>query len=186
MIMLEAINDLSDRNFVEELFENYASMMYRVAYGILYDRISSEDAVQISFERIIKYLHRIKDIPREKVGAYLTVICKNAAKEIYNDRLLLNNEYAFVENVSDKSYDPRRVYTENEDLQNLIELINSLPPIYSDVLMLKYYCELDEDIIADALEISIYSLRKRVTRGKKMLRQLLENNRKKSLGGERL
>lgn len=175
MIFINSLNT-DDVTFVEKLFHDYAPIMYKAANKILLDNCLAEDAVQMAFENIIKYLPRIKNISEDRLAAYLTVVCKNAAFEVYNERFPCNARVDFVEVIQDERFDPQRICFENEKVQYLINLIQSLKPIYSDALMLKYYCELDEDIVADSLGISIYTLRKRITRGKNMLMELLEKD----------
>ncbi len=174
MIFIQlTIDNKSDREFVETLFQENAERMYKMAFRILMDQYLAEDAVQISFENIIKYLPRIKRIPPHKFSAYLTVICKNVARELYKDQLRRNSEGEYIDDFEDDIKDPPDIVISKDEVSHLVNLIQSLRPIYADVLMLKYFCELDEDIIADALNISLHNVRKRITRGKKMLEEML-------------
>lgn len=41
------------------MYELYGQGMYRVAYGILHNKEQAEDAVQDSFEKLLRYLPEI-------------------------------------------------------------------------------------------------------------------------------
>lgn len=43
------------RKLLESMYELYEQGMYRIAYGILNNREQAEDAVQDSFEKLLKY-----------------------------------------------------------------------------------------------------------------------------------
>ena len=53
--------------------------MYKVAYSILKDKILAEDAVQISFIKIMEHLDNIDISDKTKTRNFLGLICKNTA-----------------------------------------------------------------------------------------------------------
>lgn len=55
--------------------------MYKVAYSILKDKSLAEDAVQISFIKIMKHLDNIDISDKTKTRNFLGLICKNCTKK---------------------------------------------------------------------------------------------------------
>lgn len=72
------------KNLAEILYSNYSIFMYKVAYSILKDKILAEDAVQISFIKIMEHLDNIDISDKTKTRNFLGLICKNTAINLYN------------------------------------------------------------------------------------------------------
>ena len=72
------------KNLAEILYNNYSIFMYKVAYSILKDKSLAEDAVQISFIKIMKHLDNIDISDKTKTRNFLGLICKNTAINLYN------------------------------------------------------------------------------------------------------
>lgn len=180
MIFIELIKNQEERKFVENLYKQYAGLMYVSAYCILNNNTLAEDAVQISFERIIKYLHKIQKVSEDKILAYLIVVCKNAAKDLFleNDVLPISKpaEQIYVA----KNDDPINKIIIKENLNDLVKIITSLRPIYKDVIILKYFCEFEDEIISGSLGITNMAYRQRLSRARKIIRERFsENDRQK-------
>lgn len=174
LIFFELIKNQEEHDFVASLYNQYSKLMLSAANRILNDKTLAEDAVQISFERIINYLHRIKRVSADRIKAYLIVIAKNAAKDL----LFENSMYPagdLIEYISGKdSIDPLNEIIGREALNELITIICSLKPIYRDVVILKYFCDLSDDIIAGSLNITETAYRQRLSRARKMILLLRE------------
>lgn len=66
-------------------------------------------------------------------------------------------------------------YVETDMDNRVLDILKNLPVKYRDVFLLKYSSELDNDEIADLLKISEGTLRQRLTRGKKMIQEAIDN-----------
>jgi len=75
-----------DKNIFEEFHNEYASLMYKIAYGILRDSKLAEDAVQEGFIRAIKYFDSFpkKKCPQTRNKFVNMVRC--ASFDIYRKR----------------------------------------------------------------------------------------------------
>lgn len=74
------------KNLAEILYNNYSIFMYKVAYSILKDKSLAEDAVQISFIKIMKHLDNIDISDKTKTRNFLGLICKNCTKRLERAR----------------------------------------------------------------------------------------------------
>ena len=71
------------KNLAEILYNNYSIFLYKVAYSILKDKSLAEDAVQISFIKIMKHLDNIDISDKTKTRNFLGLICKNCTKKTW-------------------------------------------------------------------------------------------------------
>jgi RNA polymerase sigma-70 factor (ECF subfamily) len=62
-------------------------------------------------------------------------------------------------------------YMETDVDNRVLDILKNLPVKYRDVFLLKYSSKLDNDEIADILEISEGALRQRLARGKEMIQE---------------
>lgn len=71
------------RKLLESMYELYEQGMYRIAYGILNNREQAEDAVQDSFEKLLKYLPRIDRPDSPNTRQLVLKIVRNTAIDQY-------------------------------------------------------------------------------------------------------
>lgn len=64
---------------LETMYELYEQGMYRVAYGVLHNKEQAEDAVQDSFEKLLKYLPEIDAHDSPKTQKLVLKIVRNTA-----------------------------------------------------------------------------------------------------------
>ena len=153
-----------EKNFLSILYTMYSGLMWYVSVKILKDRGLAEDAMQQSFEKIIKkaaLLRGFQDIG--KVKQYMYVVTKNTALKI-----MLVAEL-FPE--PDASPDPVAEEVLNRiEIEELRERVRNMNPTYGEAFFLRYFLELDYDEIADALSISVSIAQRRVSKAKALLR----------------
>lgn len=176
--MLKKLDNNEDRIKIERLYSEYRDKLYGVAYNILNDQMYAEDAVHDTIVRITKHLHKIDENNRSKTTMFLVIICRNIAIDIYNkNKRMWKREISIdeIEVYEDKSeHNPLNIYICNESIRILIDGIKQLKSIYSDVMLLKYVSECDNGEISKLLAISQATVRKRLERGREMLKEKLE------------
>ncbi len=169
LIYLTIIDSSEDKRKFEKIYIGYKQTMYYAANRILKDTYAAEDAVHQAFLRIIDRLEKIDENDRHKTKAFLVVIVENIAIDIYRKR---KRDNIF-------SFDELELYIADEFLHNQDEkdevscAIERLPINYSTVLRLKYSQGYSDAEIATFLGITDENVRKRISRAKKKLRQLL-------------
>lgn len=166
-----------EKLYIERLYYTYRKFMFVVAFEILEDGTLAEEAIQNSFENIIKSGIIIDDMDEKKVKSLLKVICRNVAIDILRK---MGKEVPMYDNIPDRRYDDvADVIINKENLTRLLDCINSLRPIYRDVMMLKFYHGYENREVAKMLSITEDAVRKRIERGRKELRILLDKEAEK-------
>lgn len=156
------------------LFKKYRFLMFEKAYEILRDEYLAEDAVQQSFVRIMKNIHKIQDADSHKTRAFLVIICRNIAINMYHK--CIKNAQHYEDAVENSYIDPLDIVIDNIVQRQTVDYIHKLKPIYQEILILRYYFDYDYDTIASLLHISNDMARKRFERGKGELLKLLNKD----------
>lgn len=140
--------------------------MEQVAIGILKDQHDAEDAVQNAFLQIIRHFEKISKISCEELPFWCISIVKNEALLLLRKRrniLPLENWDAFEESAGDVT-----------EYAALVELFRQLPATYRAVLELKLLIGYSDKEIAEHLGISETAVSSRASRGRTLLRKLVE------------
>lgn len=171
-LYLAMIDNEEDKITFEELYYKYKSVMFNIAVSILKDKQLSEDAVHEAFLSVAKNISKISDKNCIQTRNYLIIIVKNSARRIYNKN---KNEFEggeIFETVPDLH--SIEIDTENSIRQKeLMSMITELDVKYSDVLMFRYFYDMKNREIADALGITLENVKIRLIRGKQMLKEKL-------------
>lgn len=160
---------------IQSIYKHYCNLMFSVAFQILNDKYLAEDAVQISFYKLLHNKFSIDTISSSKTKNFLVIIVRNVSIGIYNKKKkeVLSFEENLLE-VPDDNFLPIDIVINNEDADTLFKLLCSLEPQYSDIIRMKYYMEYSTKEIASIFDISEQLVRVRLFRGKKMLINLLK------------
>lgn len=166
---LLTITPPSEQNYIEELYNEYASYMLKIAKLTLYNKdrsdyeILAEDAVQNSFIKIIKYSSRVKFESRKREKAYILAILKNEC-------LNLIEEYKDLEDITYIS-DSEFIKSLNIKLnyEDVVKEIEKLDERYSIPLSLYYIGEHKVAEIAAIIGISKSAVYKRLSKARSIL-----------------
>lgn len=165
------------RSQLERIYYTYRKFMFVVAYEILEDGTLAEEAIHISFERIIKSDIIIDDSDEKKVKSLLKVICRNIAIDMLRK---IGRETSMHDDIPDQGHgDLVEVIVNKENLTRLLDCINSLRPVLRDVMMLKFYHGYENKQVAKMLGITEENVRKRIERGRKELKIKLSKEAEK-------
>lgn len=144
-----------------ERVSQYRYQFYITAYAILGNEADAEDAVCNAILNGYEHLAQLKN--PKKFKAWMLTITKNEALKLLHKRMeLLGNEN--VEQLLPPTYD-----SHNE----LWEIVQTLKDEYRIVIVLFYYNDLSLRDIASVLDISIGTVKSRLDRGRKLLRDAL-------------
>lgn len=166
------------KNKFEQIYERYHELMLKKAKRMLFDQMEAEDVIHISFLRILDYLDQIDITDNYAVRAFLLTIVENCCidyirKKRREDHLSWDEVQEYDMPVSDKD----SVFTQVE-IKLVRESMRELPPLYREVMNLKYVNDLDNKTIAKLLGIEEASVRKRISRGKEMLKNKMIKGKK--------
>jgi RNA polymerase sigma-70 factor (ECF subfamily) len=157
---------------LETIFNRYEKVMLYSANKILGNLSLSEDAVQDAFISLVKHPDKILSIPIDDLKPYLIIVSENAARKLYY------KQHKFNETPLD---DADLFASDQEDTSiekiSLLNIFNmpQMNPEYRDIIVLRYYYDLDTKAIARALNISESNVRVRLTRARNLLRSIFED-----------
>lgn len=173
---LMLIDSDKDKDKFEQIYINYKGSMFKVANAILNDVGLAEDAVHQSFIKIMNNLHKIDDIFCNKTRAFIVIIVRNTAIDMYRKRKKHNIIY--LENIEkepiDENISPPGFVIAEESFELMKNNISKIPQIYSDVIVLRYINGFTNSEIAKTLNISNGNVRVRLHRARKMLLEIIK------------
>jgi len=176
IILLQCVEDETDRVTLEKLYLKYKKTMLHVAMNILHDQYLSEDALHKAFIRLIGNLNKLTGMESGDTKAYLIIIIRNVSidmlKKKNSERFISLDDIA--ETVPDK-IDIEKDYNLKEENEMLYNIVSELPDIYKDVFLLRYYNGLSIKEISQSLDISVSTVKKRLERARKRIKSSLDN-----------
>lgn len=146
----------------EEVVTTYSPMLYRICVVMLGNEADAQDAVQ---DTICRYLERRKEFrDGEHEKAWLIKVAQNRCRDMR--RFQMRHPKVSLEEVTASYEDP-------EYSQVLVELI-SLPLPVKEAVYLYYIEGYKTTEVSEILGISVNAVKKRLQRGRKLLRLWLE------------
>lgn len=171
-----ALDDLPGRAPVDDpvtaLHRAHYRDLVRLAGLLLHDRGASEEVVQDAFVRLHTGWFRLRD--PERAAAWLRSAVLNGARS----RL----RHADVRRRHDRA-DVRTAASAEDDALvadvhgRVLAALQQLPPRQREAVVLRYYLDLSEAQMADAMGVSRGSVKTHLHRGLAVLHELLEGER---------
>lgn len=172
---LSLLETEEEKKKLERIYLEYRQRMKAIALQLLGNDVDAEDALQDSFEKLIRVLDRIQEPVGNETAAFLTVIVKNTCRD-HLRRKKVRIAYDLEEVDEQMLSDPADMM-EHLNAEDLWRVIKSLPGIYCDALLLKFYFQLPDRKTAELLGLSAAGLQKRLRRAKNLLYEALEKER---------
>ncbi|MBR3838915.1 MAG: RNA polymerase sigma factor [Clostridia bacterium] len=177
--LIMAIENESDRFFVSDIYTRYEKYIKKFIYGYLKNWDYAEDCVHDVVEKIIKNLDCFKGVDEKEQTRLVIIYSRSVAISFYRHRQVENNlidempeEVEMADNcMVDYENCPEKIIMSEENRKILHDLVNGLPDIYRDVVILKYIHNMSCIDIANALSIKESAVSTRLMRAKQMLLQ---------------
>ena len=171
---LSMIETQEDKRLFERLYIKYKQDMYKYALQITEDPGDAEDVVHEVFLSLVQYgVDKIRFVEQDgNAWAYLSAAVRNQSYTLLRRQRGIKpidpalGEYAGSTETDDKN-------RSGSDYSYLVETIRALDPIYADVLYYALVQEMPSGKIADLLKLKPATVRKRISRGKSILREKL-------------
>lgn len=149
-------------NEVEEVVQKYGSIIFRISYCILCNVQDAEDAVQETF---LKYMTKSPEfLSEEHRKAWLIKVSTNISKNMLMFRI--RREALNIDDVIN-------IGIPQDDI-SIFEMIMSIPTKYKIVMTLYYVEGYRSKEIAEILDINEAAVRKRLQRGRELLKKEFE------------
>ena len=152
-------------------YEEYADALFRYCYFRVSDRETAKDLLQSAFCKTWEYLVAGGKIRNFRAFLYRTV--HNLVVDHYRRPNILSLEHLAAEGF-DKEEDRRPSPLDKLASEETIKRLSQLPPLYSEVLFMRYVEDLTVKEIAEILAETENVVSVRLHRGREKLRQLYE------------
>lgn len=171
----ESGNNYRDDEKFTILYNKYSVPLKRKAYHILKDNGWSEDAVQMTFMKIIRHMDKVDDPFSDRTRCYLYTILINTCYSI----MKRNNRYYVMDDYTMQMDYSLKLTKRDDSMDHLIceDLLNDIrkvPAIYSNLLILYAVYNYSLTEISAMLELKPATVRKRIQRARKMLADIKE------------
>lgn len=165
----------SDLEKTERLYLKYSRYMYRVAYSVLKDDFSADDAVQNAVIKAMKNLDSIDEADESRTASYLCIIARNEAKRLYrsNHRNVSTDDHENAIDMLASPFDTENMVISNETIQEIRTFVNNEKPDYRDTFILHFYKEYTVKETADIMHSKEDTIYKRLQRIKAKIQDAL-------------
>ncbi len=144
---------------VERIVDTYGNMLFRICLVMLSNEKDAEDVVQDTFITYLTKSPTFNDYEHEK--AWLITIATNRCKNM--------RRYNFIRKHMDIS--DLQLYSKDNENYGLLDHLMRLPTKHKVVLLLHYVEGYKVDEIAKILAITTSAVKKRLQRGRELLRE---------------
>lgn len=183
------VNDLilrcqaGDRQAFDALVARYQRYVFNLVYQHLGEVDELDDVAQEIFLRVYKFIRKYRGNASIESWIYKIVLnyCRTHARRrsvfarlfVPSPPAASEDERSFdiLDTISDNAHDPALQIEQRLVAQEIIGAVRSLPPIYRDILIMREVNELSYEEIADILEISIGTVKSRISRARDLVRQ---------------
>ncbi len=149
----------------ETKYNDYGSMLYKIAFLYLSNATDAEDVLQDVFTKYLCGGYQFKDAEHEKAwlirvtqNKCLDYLRKAGRKTVCIDEIPLTDSYR-----------------QNDLAQDVLSKVIALPKKYKSAIILFYYENYNVEEISKTLKISQSAVKKRLQRGRDILKLELED-----------
>ena len=182
LIFATMINDVDDRAFMQEVYQQNERLMYAIALKYASNTQDCEDIVHDTVERLCKNIIKIKCLPNSALRAYVVYAVRNTAINFRKHQATINRH---IQQLSDddlsNEYDqPESIIERIEDLKekrtSLTKVWMQLTDAEQELLYRKYVLEQTTEELAGIFQCSRDSIRMRLSRVRRKSLRLMKGD----------
>ncbi len=162
-----------DKNAFSEIVRRYQALICSITYNSVGNLAASEDLAQEVFLAAWGKLNAVRQ--PEKICSWLTSIarniCINAARKRMKNVTDGAAQLEFAQNIVSNAAAPDEGVIDQEQQRLLWQAIEHIPDLYREPLILFYRRQRSVKDVAQQLELSEDTVKTRLSRGRKMLRE---------------
>ncbi len=158
----------------EQLIRRYQEPVFRLAYLLLGDRAEADDVAQETFIRA--YLHLAQFDTSRPLRPWLLQIAANLARNRHRSlsRYWEALRRFWQSQLNEEDTDALSLTLPQQQAQTLWQAVRQLRREYQETVYLRYFLELSEAEVAEALQIAPGTVKSRLHRAIKQLRGVIE------------
>jgi len=170
-----------DERAYRELVTRYQRQVYTLAFRMVRSGEDAEDVTQETFVRVFRSLARYD--PARPFAAWIHTIAARLSIDLIRRRknrplsMTLGGTEGEDErtlDIADPGLGPDEVVSHGEEERNTGALIDSLPPHYRVVVMMRHQQDFSYEEIAEALKLPLGTVKARIHRAREILKKRLE------------
>ena len=182
LIFATMINDVDDRAFMQEVYQQNERLMYAIALKYASNTQDCEDIVHDTVERLCKNIIKIKGLSNSALRAYVVYAVRNTAINFRKHQATINRH---IQQLSDddlsNEYDqPESIIERIEDLQekrtSLTKVWMQLTDAEQELLYRKYVLDQTTKELAGIFQCSRDSIRMRLSRVRRKSLRLMKGD----------
>ena len=182
LIFATMINDVDDRAFMQEVYQQNERLMYAIALKYASNTQDCEDIVHDTVEKLCKNIAKIKELPNSALRAYVVYAVRNTAINFRKHQATINRH---IQQLSDddlsNEYDqPESIIERIEDLKekrtSLTKVRMQLTDAEQELLYRKYVLEQTTEELAGIFQCSRDSIRMRLSRVRRKSLRLMKGD----------
>lgn len=161
---------------INQYISKYGKRLYGLCITLCADSFDADDLYQETWLKVLKKTEQYD--PSKPFEAWLTRICVNTYRDllrrkkknpVYDNFASTEEKTAVLENVCEK---------DTKDYSDLHRAINTLPEKLRLTVILYYFHDLNQNQTAVALGVPQGTIKSRLSKAKKLIREELESNEK--------
>ena len=180
LIFTTMINDVDDRAFMQEVYQQNERLMYAIALKYASNTQDCEDIVHDTVEKLCKNIAKIKELPNSALRAYVVYAVRNTAINFRQHHTTINRHIQQLSgDDSSSEYDqPESIIERIEDLQEkrtrLTKVWTQLTDAEQELLYRKYVLDQTTEELAGIFQCSRDSIRMRLSRARRKSLRLMK------------
>ena len=163
---LQMLDTPEEKLRFDKIYRKYRSLMYHAAYSVLHNCQDAEDAVHNAFLQVIKHFKKIQNTPIQDLTPMVAVIARNEAISLQRKRRreIPLEDWDGIAEMSEAV----------TDYHALVDSFTHLPQTYRTAMEMKLLLGYSDGEIAARLGLSKTAVSTRISRGRQLLRDIVE------------
>lgn len=166
-----------DMNAFEDLIKKYERLIYSICYRMFNNAEDAKDISQEVFLKVYKNMERA--IGKGSFKSWICTVTNNACidqlrktKKTISLDAPVNDDEKLKREVVDSDPLPEEKLINSEKKEVIQRAIDKLPPDYKSIIILRDVNNLSYDEISEILEINIGTVKSRISRSRKKLKDI--------------
>lgn len=166
----------------EKLMKKYYQLIYNLVYRMI---LKKEDVEDLTQEAFIKAFNSLKNFDKQfSFSTWLFKIATNNAIDYLRkkklstfsiDKQIESDDSDFTFEIPDSENKPDKHIMDKEMRKILDEAIDSLPPKYKQVIVMRHKGELEYEEIAKELNLPLGTVKAHIFRGRELMNKYLKD-----------